>query len=128
MLIGHTCYFLSFFLCIFIEINSHWWGLQSESKGLKIWNFEIHFFWTLKPTKNIHNIWILTIRVDISPVSLLLTKTGNNWIKIFCENIYFWLILMEFLLNFMFSPDRKSILLEQVMIIENLIVHMMLML
>ena len=38
--------------------NSHWRGLQSESKRLKTWNFELHFFWTLKPTKNINNIWI----------------------------------------------------------------------
>ena len=51
------------------EINSHWWRLQSESKRLKTWNFELHFFWTPKPTKNINNIWILILRVDISPVN-----------------------------------------------------------
>ena len=41
-------YILTF--VFFIEINSHWWGLQPESKRLKIWNLEFTFF--LDPKAN----------------------------------------------------------------------------
>ena len=55
--IRHTGNFFKFLpFVFFIEINSHWWEFQSESKRLKVWNFELHFFWTLNSTKNINNI------------------------------------------------------------------------
>ena len=98
MFIGYTCKLLSFFPFVFSYkfFFKFWWGLQSESKRLKIWNFELHFFWTLKPTKNINNIWILILRVDISPVSLLLIyKIIKNYllhiyVKISLFKLMYW--------------------------------------
>ena len=95
MFIRHTGNFLVSSFVFFIEINSHWWGLQSESKRLKLWNFELYFFWTLKRTKNINNIWILKLRIDISPVHY---------------NVFFWKFkLQQCILRWILSQHHISI-------------------
>ena len=101
MFIHHTGYFSSFFLCIFIEINYDWWGLQPESKHLKIWNFELHFFWTLKPTKNINNIWICTLNSYF-----FLVLKSQCLLKI--NRIYFTQLQVKIYSNVLISPFSST--------------------